>query len=261
MGDFPRVGLAHTEERRLVSRLTGTEYQLAILLPESYSTTRQRYPVIYLLDGDILFGMAANFMPTLQVGEKIPEHIVVGIGYDLPDNDQFYHQRELDFKIPEVQADPPGSHADRFLAALKEEIIPFIESSYHAVSGERTLFGFSSSGFFALYALCNEPGLFRRYLVASGDLDIAFPYILAHDQKLAARAPDAPIDLSLTIGGAEEKFDSSQAAFHGLVEAIQARAYPGLRLMTDTIPGEDHNILNATQSFVYGLRKCFAAKS
>lgn len=258
MSFFPRVSLYHTEERNLLSNQTGIDYRLAIYLPESYGSTDQHYPVIYLLDADIAFGMAANFMQFLVWGDKIPEHIVFGIGYDMQSIDEWARLRELDFKIPEVQANPPDSHADRFLAVVKEEIIPFVEGNYRVKAGERTLYGFSSSGFFTLYALCNEPGLFRRYLAGSPDTDLSFPYLTAHDQQLLSRKNAAPIDLCITVGGKENgASQSSVVTFQGLVAAIQSRAYPGLRLITEIYPGEGHSVVGAAMTLINGLRKCF----
>jgi predicted alpha/beta superfamily hydrolase len=47
------------------------------------STPIQVYPVIYLLDGDITFGMAARLTPAVHWSLGAPEVIVVGIGYDI----------------------------------------------------------------------------------------------------------------------------------------------------------------------------------
>jgi hypothetical protein len=36
---------------------------------------------LYVLDGDVAFGMAASIARYLQIGDNIPELIIVGIGY------------------------------------------------------------------------------------------------------------------------------------------------------------------------------------
>jgi uncharacterized protein len=254
---FPRVGLLQTETRKLVSAYAGQEYQLAVWLPASYASSEKRYPVLYVLDGDLFFGMATALMPLLNWTEKMPEMILVGIGYN-QEFSKWGHLRELDFKIPEVQDDPPDSHADLFLAALKQEVIPLIETDYRTDPNERSLYGYSSSGFFTLYTLVHEPDLFRHYLAGSGDTDLSFPYLTSHDQKLVSREKMGAIDLFLTIGDLEDgASQSSLAAFKGLVEAIQARAYPGLRLMTEIYAGENHGAGGVALTFINGLRKCF----
>jgi predicted alpha/beta superfamily hydrolase len=256
---IPRVGILQTEDRKLFSRQVGLEYQLAVWLPENYSTSGQRYPVIYILDGDILFGMAAALIPALSWADRVPESILVGIGYHRSIA-EWGVLREKDFKIPEVQDDPPDSHADRFLAALKEELIPFIDANYPTNPDERTLYGYSSSGFFTIYALANEPELFRHYLAGSPDTDLSCPYLFAHDQKLVAHDRHTPIDLFLTVGDLENgAMQSSLETFNELAAEIQKRNYPGLRLMTQVYAGENHGAVGTVMTLINGLRQCCAS--
>jgi predicted alpha/beta superfamily hydrolase len=258
IGEYPRVSLYHTEERRLSSTTLGREYQLAVSLPESYASSQQRYPVVYLLDGDLFFGMAAGLTPGLNWLSNVPELIIVGINYGIQSFQEFFQLRELDFKIPEVKDAPSDSHADRFLAALKQEIIPFIESEYRINPSERIIYGYSSSGFFVIYSLINEPGLFRSYLAGSGDTDLSSPYMRTYDQKLVSREKTDKIDLYLSVGGLEEgSSQSSLSSFQELVAAIKARNYPGVRLITEVYENEGHGAMGAALTYINGLRKCF----
>jgi predicted alpha/beta superfamily hydrolase len=255
---YPRVGLFQTEERRLDSRLVGREYQLAVWKPEDYDLSQQRYPVIYLLDGNAFFGMAASLTPFLNVFDNIPQSIVVGINYDIQSYQEFFRLRELDFKIPEVQDAPPNSHADLFLAALKQEIIPFIETNYQTDPNKRIIYGYSSSGFFVLYALCHEPDLFRSYLAGSGDLDLSYPYIIAHDKKLVSREKINPIDLYLSVGGLEDgSAQSSLTSFNKLLNIIKAKTYTGIQMTAEIYESEKHGPAGAALTYINGLRKCF----
>lgn len=258
MGEgHPRVSLYQTEDRRIFSYLLGREYQLAVFLPENYAHSQQRYPVLYVLDGDLYFGVAAGLTPLLNWLDQVPEMVVVGIGYDIKSYEELSRLRELDFKIPEVQADPPDSHADRFLAALKEEIIPFVEVNYRVKPDERILYGYSSSGFFALYALCNEPELFRTCLAGSPDTELSSLYLPVHDLKLVSQARKNPIDLYLSVGSLEGTSQSTLATYNQLVAAIQAWNYPGIRVVTEIYEGENHGAGGAALTYVKGLRKCF----
>jgi predicted alpha/beta superfamily hydrolase len=251
-----RVGILQTENRKLFSRLVGIEYQLAVWLPETYASSGKHYPVIYVLDGDLFFGMATTLIPLMSWIDRVPEMIIVGIGYNRS-MAEWGLLREKDFKIPEVQDDPPDSHADRFLAALKQELIPFIDANYRTDPQERTLYGYSSSGFFTVYTLVNEPDLFRNYLAGSPDTDLSCPYLLAHDQKLVYHESKTPIDLFLTIGDLEDgTFQSSLVKFNELTAAIQTRSYPGLRLMTQIYVGENHGAGGSALTFIHGLRQC-----
>jgi uncharacterized protein len=158
--NFPRKSLFATEDRTLFSAIVGREYHLSVWLPESYTTSNQDYPVIYLLDGDINFGMAAGLTPLSHWTLGTPEVIVVGINYDMESYDQFVKLRELDFKIPEIRDAPADSYANLFLDALTQEMIPFIESNYRTVPTDRCLMGYSSSGFFCSLCPVQPTGCF-----------------------------------------------------------------------------------------------------
>ena len=78
---YPRAALFGTEERTLFSTIRGREYHLSVALPDSYKTSTQAYPVIYVLDGDYNFGVAAGLTRFSNWFRNVPELIIVGIGY------------------------------------------------------------------------------------------------------------------------------------------------------------------------------------
>ncbi len=254
MGEkYPRANLFNTEERQLTSSKIGRTYHLSVLLPLSYATPDKNYPVVYLLDGDTLFGMAASSTAFLQWGSA-QEVIVVGICYDIESIDQWGVLRELDFKIPEVKDAPPTSHAPLFLDALTSEIIPFIETNYRTVPSQRGLYGFSSSGFFVLYTLFTQPEAFTNYLCGSGDLDIAYPYFVAHDEKLAKRNSNPHIKLYLTVGGMEENLIPF---YHKFTSFFRDRKFPGLEVTSEIHAGEIHGPEAASLTYMHGIRSCY----
>ncbi len=69
---YPRTALFGTEERTRFCPTLGREYHLSVALPESYRTSTQAYPVIYVLDGDVLFGMAAGLRSCENVTLRFP---------------------------------------------------------------------------------------------------------------------------------------------------------------------------------------------
>ncbi|CAN5639156.1 N/A [soil metagenome] len=255
---YPRKGLFDTEERTLFCAKVGREYHLSVSLPQNYRTSSQAYPVIYLLDGDLIFGMAAGLTPIAQWCEGVPEVIIVGISYDMESYEQWIRLRELDFKIPEVKDAPADSYANLFLSALTEEIIPFIEVNYRAIASDRCLYGYSSSGFFVLYALFHQPNAFRCYLSGSGDLDIAYPYLIKHGKQLAARQTSDAIQLYLSVGELEENLIPS---FHQLIAFLAQENYPGLTLTTEIYPGEPHGSEGIALTYLHGIRRVYQVGS
>ena len=251
---YPRTALFCTEERTLFCPNLGREYHLSVALPASYLTSTQTYPVIYVLDGDLFFGMAAGLTPIARWCVGVPEVIIVGISYGMESYDQWVQLRERDFKIPEVRDAPPDSAANRFLDALTQEMIPFIEANYRTIPSDRGLFGYSSSGFFVLYALFHQPNAFQRYLCGSGDLYIAYPYVIQHADQLAARDPATPIQLYLSAGELE---DDQFPFFHQLVAFFEQGNYPGVTLTSEIYAGEGHGSEGIALTYLHGLRMLY----
>jgi predicted alpha/beta superfamily hydrolase len=251
---YPRTALFGTEERTLFCPTLGREYHLSVALPDNYHKSTQAYPVIYVLDSDLIFGMAAGLTPLANWFAAAPEAIIVGIGYGMESYDQWVQLRERDFKLPEVRDAPPDSAANVFLDALVHEMIPFIETNYRTMPSDRCLYGYSSSGFFVLYALFQQPDAFQRYISGSGDLYIAYPYVIQHDAQLAARAAANPIQLYLSAGELE---DDQFPYFHQLAAFLEQGSYPGLTLTTEIYSGEGHGSAVLALTYLHGLRMVY----
>jgi uncharacterized protein len=251
---YPRTALFGTEERTLFCPALGREYHLSVALPEGYTTSTQAYPVIYVLDGDFLFGMAAGLTRFSSWFWGVPEVIIVGIRYDMESVDEWVQLRERDFKIPEVRDAPSDSAANRFLDALTQEIIPFIDANYRTLPADRCLYGYSSSGFFVLYTLFHQPDAFQRYICGSGDLYIAYPYVIQHDAQLAGRDATNPIQLYLSAGELE---DDQFPYFHQLAAFLEQGNYPGLTLTTEIYSSERHGSEGMALTYLHGLRRVY----
>lgn len=251
---YPRTGLFGTEERTLFCPTLGRDYHLSVALPQSYRGSTQAYPVMYVLDSDLVFGMASGLTPLLGWLAGVPEIIIVGIGYGMESYEEWVQLRERDFKVPEVADAPADSAANLFLEALTQEMIPFIDENYRTVPSDRGLYGYSSSGFFVLYALFHTPNAFQRYISGSGDLYIAYPYVIQHDAELAGRDATNPIQLYLSAGELEE---DQFPYFHDLIAFLDKGTFPGLTLTSEIYPGEGHGAEGIALTYLHGLRRLY----
>src|SRR5512136_2430684 len=77
--------LYNTQKKIIFSESVDDTFHIFISLPNSYKVSDKKYPVLYVLDGDVAFGMAVSISRYLEIGENIPELIVVGIGYGAAD--------------------------------------------------------------------------------------------------------------------------------------------------------------------------------
>jgi predicted alpha/beta superfamily hydrolase len=66
------------------SAMLGEDRQLFVAKPTGYEHGTERYPVLYLLDGDSHFRYASGVIDFLASADRMPEMIVVGIASGIP---------------------------------------------------------------------------------------------------------------------------------------------------------------------------------
>jgi hypothetical protein len=151
---------------RVGERLTIKSKRLAearlieVYLPPSYASSKQRYPVIYALDGEGTGPATANavqFMAGYSAIPQMPEALVVGVTNT---------DRNRDMPIPQEYG---RGGEEKFLAFLADELIPAIEQRYRT-QPLRILVGHSQGGLFATYALTARSTVFQWYLLMDAPL-------------------------------------------------------------------------------------------
>lgn len=251
-GDLPRVTLPNSQIRTFQSAHTSRTYDLYISLPESYAgNTTRHYPVLYVLDGQWDFKLLDSISGGLLYDQFIPEIIIVGVTYN-GDKPNYSVLRSLDYSPPAEVMFWDYGEADKFLACLKEEIIPLIETNYRADSTNRTLMGSSLGGLFTLYSLLTEPELFSGYVSASPAVTFAGGVIFDLETEFAAQHKTLPVKLFVSVGE-KEQLNRSVKSF---VEALNNSGYEELVLETRIIEGERHSG-SKPESFNRGLRFIF----
>ncbi|GEM_PF-995290 len=151
---------------KIASAKIGETREIWVSLPDGYDASGEKYPVLYMMDGDFNFssGVIGGVRYAALRGE-IPEFIIVGIKNTDRSQDIF----------PEVvtyrDGSRDGGRADRYLDFIREELIPHIDKSYRT-ERFRVLYGTSNTGFTAVYALFRSPDTADAYIAASATLSI-----------------------------------------------------------------------------------------
>lgn len=246
---LPQVTIPNSEIRTLESTHTGRTYDIYIRLPDEYTPTEARtYPVVYLLDGQWDFKLLASVYGGLYYDQFIPEIIIVGISY-AGENPNYQALRAMDY-TPAAENPPAGTgEAANFLAFLKEELIPLIETNYRTDASQRMLMGSSFGGLFALYTLFTEPELFRGYVAASPAVPFGNKAIFKQEAEYAGQHQALPVKLYLSVGELETLAPPVKA----FINVINERGYRGLTLKTQIIAGERH-ASNKPEAYNRGLR-------
>lgn len=243
----------NVEGKTLFSDSLGEKREFLVHLPESYSREpNRRYPVMYVLDGsseDIHTAASAALMARIGV---IPELLVVGIPNVSGEG------RQRDYTPPGMRqdidkADSPEGGAGRFLAFLKTELIPHIESNYRT-SKPRMLAGNSRGGLLVVYSLIAEPSLFAARFAHSPALWRDEDALVGQLEKFLSSKPDLDGFLYLSLGGEEN--EKMTKAFKRAVAALEAQAPPSLKWKADFTSGANHDT-NAELATPVGLRFFF----
>jgi predicted alpha/beta superfamily hydrolase len=173
----------------LSSRIFGNTRLLRVWLPPDYDGWgANRYPILYLNDGQNLFDPATAFAGVhWQVGEtatrliaeqKIRPLIIVGIDNTKNRACEYIPYRSKDPRVVNAK----GKYYPEF---LRREVMPLIEERYSVLRGpENTGLGGSSlGGLITLYTQLAAPGVFGRALIESPSLFVANRKILDQSRR------------------------------------------------------------------------------
>jgi predicted alpha/beta superfamily hydrolase len=247
--DVKDFNLYNTQLKLLNSQFVDDTFHIFISLPDDYDNTDKRYPVLYVLDGDISYGIAAGITRYLEIGGNIPELIVIGIGYGAIDKSAG-NKRNRDYR--------PGDNggAESFQNFINEELIPYIDGNFRTVIKDRTITGYSLGGLFALYSLFTQPGIFNKYVVGSPYLIPENFIIFDYEEQASSTLNDLSAKVFISVGSeaSEEKYFNP---IDELVSIMQERDYPNLKLETKVFDGSDH-LVGPPEVITHGLISVFS---
>ncbi|MBC7984582.1 MAG: alpha/beta hydrolase [Candidatus Obscuribacterales bacterium] len=282
---FPSRGAATiqgTQSFRLNARRVEQQFIIDVAIPALPVQPDYKFPVIYVLDGNGVFGLVAQTFGALSMGPGgLPPAIVVGIGYAIDETVNWISRwlalRPRDFAptvdkvfVEQARAIPSFfgyaddieiGRADHFLAFISEELKPFISARFPIDSNDQTIAGISLGGLFAMYVLLNQPECFNRYVVGSPSLWWDERQMFKHEEALASRVSDLPVRLFLSAGALEE----AQSPLHRMVSNVDematrlhSRNYSSLKLTHHIFSDETHQSVGPA-TISRGLRSVFLA--
>lgn len=194
--------VARSEVRTITAR-SGAQYRIMIARPER-PPPPAGYPILYILDGDDNFAIAAETAERFGRNPGFAPGLVVGIGYPGPS------RRSLDY-TPAVgeggpRGDPTGGAA-AFRAFLADELRPAIERDFAVDRSRQALMGHSFGGLFVLDTLFVRPDMFQIYISASPSIWFANRELLTREAAFVQRMARGDLHplLVLTVGSDEQE--------------------------------------------------------
>ncbi|MBI4913245.1 MAG: alpha/beta hydrolase [Acidobacteria bacterium] len=240
---------------RLQAPQLGEERPVLLSLPQGYENSRERYPVLVLLDGNAHLLHTRGTVDFLVRNGLMPDVILVA----LPNTNR---TRDLS-PTPGRQRREDGSFAtlpgsgggEAFLDFIEKTLLPDIEGKYRT-QPFRLLAGHSLGGLLALHTLATRPHLFQGIIAASP--------ALAWDEEHPLRALEAFFRARPTLRATlfasmadEEAGDPRPSRFERLRSLLKdAKAGPHFAWEARGFPEEDHGSV-VLRSHYWGLRKIF----
>lgn len=150
------------------SQVLGEERVILVRTPVGYARSSEKFPVLYMTDGDAHIQHTSGTVSFLARNARMPEMIVVGITNTDRTRDLTPTHVAQAPDNPNARF-PTSGGADKFLKFIETELIPLVESKYRT-QPFRALAGHSLGGLFAVHAMLTKPELFNSYIAVSPSL-------------------------------------------------------------------------------------------
>jgi predicted alpha/beta superfamily hydrolase len=245
------------QELTVKSEVLNEERTLLVRLPHGYDDGQNRFSVLYVLDADWHFDIAAADVGFLSEVSYVSSHpspqlIVVGIT-NRDRNRDFTPTHSAQFRNMRFPTSGGGAAFRRFLT---EEVVPLIDDTYRT-HPHRILAGWSLGGLFTFDTLLSGASPFSAYLAISPSLwwdDELIPTKLESESERSG--PSKPVKLVVTLGAAEDGGLVDRATRRVLAN-LEARPIPNVSVELVELEGLGHNY-SPKMAYFLGLATLFA---
>ncbi len=173
---------------------------LLVYLPPSYESSSQRYPVLYMHDGQNLFDNATAYGVEWQIDETLEQLAQEGLEVIVVGLPNAKESRGAEYS-PHVHSQYGGGKANLYLRFIVETVKPLMDQTFRT-QPERThtgLMGASMGGLISLYGFFTHPKTFGF----AGVVSPAFWWTEGTIFGFLASAPKVEGKIYMDIGGNE----------------------------------------------------------
>lgn len=231
----------------LFSKILNEDRILYIQVPkDDPAHPDNKYPVLYLLDGESHFDMLAQYCNYLSRWDvnAIPEMIVVGIANTNRVRDLTPTHSIFDYRgRPDTSANSrllPSGGNEAFLQFIKEELMPYVETHYKT-QPFKIFAGHSFGGITTINCLLTHPGFFNAYISVSPSFWWDREYLLQLAEQRLKKGET--LNKIIFYSDASEGLDDSSTFHTNLLRfdsLLRTRNLTGLDHQYRYYPGEIH---------------------
>lgn len=161
----------------LQSRVNSEEYVIRLYVPPS-APPSAGFPVLYVLDGSLLFNTFADAMRNRSQAAEIEPAVIVGISsaagpaggdrtYDFTWTDLTQHEKSV---TKDLGSNPRFGGAPGFFGMIQNELKPRIGAMAPIDVRRQALLGWSLGGLFVTHTMLEHPNAFATYIALSPSL-------------------------------------------------------------------------------------------
>jgi predicted alpha/beta superfamily hydrolase len=229
------------EKIKIYSKVLDEDRKIVIRLPADYDKSNQKYPVLYLMDGEFFFlqaSSAVQFLSELGYIQNQPISQMIIIGIVNVDRNRDYTPTYAPKQKGGLEF-PTSGKAEEFLKFLTSELFSYIESNYRT-EPYRILAGWSLGGLFTVYTFLEHSDYFSAYLAISpslwwdGDLFVTKTKTLIEQNKIKEKR------IAVTVGSLEGG-DIGRSVRDGFIPLMTNKFGNKGFFKTIEIPNEGHN--------------------
>jgi predicted alpha/beta superfamily hydrolase len=240
-----------TESFVVKSQVLGEERTILVRTPAGYARSGERFPVLYMTDGDAHIQHTSGTVSFLARNARMPEMIVVGITNTDRTRDLTPTHVAQAPDNPNARF-PTSGGADKFLKFIETELIPQVESKYRT-QPYRVLAGHSLGGLFAVHAMLTRPELFNSYIAVSPSLQWDNFVLIDRAKEFFKGAKGKNRTLFVTLGNEPGDIGDAYNLFNDVLRKQQAAGFTWEAVKMED---EDHGSV-VLRSHYAGLRKAF----
>ena len=238
---------------KINSAVLGEERTILVRVPQGYETNKQRYPVLYMTDGNAHIGHSSSTVEFLARNGRMSEMIVVGI----TNTDRTRDLSPTHVTTTVAGGDsalqfPTSGGGDKFLKFIETELIPDIEKRYRT-NPYRILAGHSLGGLFAVHAMVSRPDLFQSYVAVSPALQWDNQVVVKRAEDFFKARKEWEATLFMSLGHEPGPIEDG---FHQLKQVLEKNQTKGFEWDAQVLDDEDHGSV-VLRSHYLALRKVF----
>jgi predicted alpha/beta superfamily hydrolase len=242
------------ESVKIQSKVLGEERTILISTPANYAQSQERFPVLYMTDGNAHLTHTRGTVDFLVRNNLMPDLIIVAVTNT--DRTRDLSPTRATRRLPDGtrQEIPNSGGAAKFLEFFDKELFPYVEGNYRT-EPYRIFAGHSLGGLLALYIFTARPDLFNAYIAASPALSWDDDYILGKVNGFVNEHKGSGRTLFVTMANEEEN-DPKPDRFDRLNTTLDSAKVAGFVWGSMRMPDETHGSV-VLRTHYYGLRKIF----